>query len=161
MPRNKGWWTFSDIFMHAVNFWFHHRGTKWRCFIFLWRNHPCTGSVLRCFHAFQKNKKNRRNMYILQWYRKGVHMASAIALQMVLLVHVVFHQRRRLPLHLFRLCFLKTWLMSEIRIYTSSECRGSLWWTYFLRSCFASVAQVNDLEPASLTRFASGHPLIA
>ena len=161
MPRNKGWWTFSDIFMHAVNFWFHHRGTKWRCFIFLWRNHPCTGSVLRCFHAFQKNKKNRRNMYILQWYCKQVHMVSAIVLQMVLLLYVSFHQWTRLSFRLLCLHLIKTWLMSEIWKYTSSECRGSLWWTYFLWTCFASVAQVNNPATASFTRFASGHPLIA
>ena len=43
--------------MHTGKFWFHHRGTKLRCFIFLCRNHPRTGSVLRCVRAFQKNKK--------------------------------------------------------------------------------------------------------
>ena len=91
MPQNGGWWTLSDIFTHTENLWLHHRGTKLRCFIFLCRNHPCTGSVLCCVRAFQKNKKTEETCisfnaivnkftWFLQWFCKWYYFCMSVSI---------------------------------------------------------------------------------
>ena len=93
---------FSEFWVTSTrtlkNVWFDHRGTKRRCFIFLCRNHPCTGSVLRCFPRLQKNKKKpkRHVNRFCNRFANGITFACRVP------------STDGIPLRLFCLRFVKT-----------------------------------------------------